>query len=138
MRKNKPFATWYELKKLELKRALDSALAYEKDINLLCTKRSACKNYEQSCFFRRDIEASIASRCAYEDIAIHIKQTLLDALNMHYARIIARSLKFEEREIKCQKKDYIASAFFDRDIQIKEIHEMFEKDFKRLIHIKES
>lgn len=128
MRKNKTFAAWYELKKSELNRALDLMLRYEKDIKLLYTKKLACKNYEQACFFKRDIEASIASRCAYERISGHIKQTLLDALNIHYARIIARSLKLEDREIGCQRKDYIAVAFINRDKQIKEIYEMFGED----------
>lgn len=128
MRRNRSFNEWYELKKSELKRALDLVLTYEKDINSLCTKKSACKNYEQTCFFKRDIEASIASKCAYEDIAGHIKQTLLDSLNIHYARIIARSLKLEECEIKCQKKDYIAVAFINRDKQTKEIYEIFKHE----------
>lgn len=125
MRKNKTFADWYELKKSELNRALDWVSRYKKDVKMLCTKKSACKNYEQACFFARDIEASIASRTAYERISDHIKQILLDSLNTHYARIIARSLKFKESEIKCQKKDYIAVAFINRDKQIKEINEMF-------------
>lgn len=138
MRKNKTFDAWYLLKKSELNRALGLVLEYEKDVNLLCTKKISCKNYEQRCFFQRDLEAAIASRCAYERISGHIKQTLLDALDIHYARIIARSLKLEEREIKCQKKDYIAVAFINRDKQIKEIHEIFKRYNKEYQHVNES
>lgn len=127
MRHNRPFNEWYDDMKCGIARSLSLIAHFKSCADGIKDKMRKCKSFEQKLFFERDLDAAIRSKIVYEKIAARNKGILMNGINVHYARAMARGLKINETELGSKRKDYLGAAFISREILIATINVLYEQ-----------